>query len=115
MSKVLIVFAALGASLVVASPAVTAPATTSPGYNFTINVKLTDSAVTLSRSVAKRGWRAHFVIVNRGKKAHVFDVGGLKTAPIGPGQKRSLGAFLDDRGKFAYKVDKKTRGYFTVV
>ena len=55
------------------------------------------------------------MITNKGKKPHVFDIGGLKTAPIAPGKKRKLGAFLDDRGKFPYKVDRKVRGYFTVV
>jgi len=116
MKKGLIVFASVAASLVVAAPAIPAgPATTSPGYNFTINVTVKDNAVVLSRTVAKRGWRAHFVIVNKGTKPHVFDIGGLRTAPIAPGQKRRLGAFLDDRGKFAYKVDRKIRGYFSVV
>ena len=117
MKKGLIVaVASLAASLLVASPAIPAdPATTSPGYNFTITVTVKDNDVTLSRSVAKRGWRAHFVIANRGTKPHVFDIGGLKTAPIAPGQKRKLGAFLGDRGKYPYKVDRKIRGYFSVV
>ena len=115
MKKALLAVAALAASLVVAAPATPAPATTSPGYNFTITVRITDGGVVLSRSVAKRGWRAHFAITNKGKKAHVFDVGGLKTAPIAPGTKRKLGAFLDDRGKFAYKVDRTIRGYITVL
>ena len=117
MKKGLIVaVASLAASLLVASPAIPAdPATTSPGYNFTITVTVKDNDVTLSRSVAKRGWRAHFVIANRGTKPHIFDIGGLKTAPIAPGQKRKLGAFLGDRGKYPYKVDRKIRGYFSVV
>jgi Cupredoxin-like domain len=111
-----VVVASLAFSLLVAAPAIPAgPATTSPGYNFTINVTVKDNDVTLSRSVAKRGWRAHFVIANRGTKPHVFDIGGLKTAPIAPGQKRKLGAFLDERGKYPYKVDRKIRGYFSVV
>jgi hypothetical protein len=116
MKKGLIVVASLAGSLIVAAPAIPAgPATTSPGYNFTINVTVKDNAVVLSRSVGKRGWRAHFVIANRGTKPHVFDIGGLKTAPIAPGKKGKLGAFLDDRGKYPYKVDRKIRGYFTVV
>jgi hypothetical protein len=116
MKKGLIVVASLAAALLVAAPAISgSPATTSPGYNFTITVTLKDNAVILSRSVAKRGWRAHFVIANRGTKPHVFDIGGLKTPPIAPGQKRKLGAFLGDRGKYPYKVDRKIRGYFSVV
>ena len=114
--RVILVVAGLAASLVVAAPAVPAdPATTSPGYNFTITVTVKDNGVVLSRSIAKRGWRAHFVIANRGTKPHVFDIGGLKTAPIAPGKKGKLGAFLDNRGKYPYKVDRKIRGYFTVV
>jgi hypothetical protein len=112
----IVVVASLAFLLLVAAPAIPAdPATTSPGYNFTITVTVKDNDVILSRSVAKRGWRAHFVIANRGTKPHVFDIGGLKTAPIAPGQKRKLGAFLDERGKFPYKVDRKIRGYFSVV
>ena len=114
--RLILVVASLAASLVVAAPAIPAdPATTSPGYNFTINVTLKDGEVILSRSIAKRGWRAHFVIANKGTKPHVFDIGGLKTAPIAPGKKGKLGAFLDNRGKYPYKVDRKIRGYFTVV
>jgi hypothetical protein len=116
MPKALIVACAAAALCAIAAPATTAsPATTSPGYNFTITVSITESGAVLSRSVAKRGWRAHFVITNKGTKPHVFDVGGLKTPPIAPGQKRKLGAFLGDRGKFPYKIDRKIRGYITVI
>jgi hypothetical protein len=116
MKKGLIAVASLAGALVLAVPAIpAAPATTSPGYNFTITVTVKDNDVILSRSVAKRGWRAHFVIANKGTKPHVFDIGGLKTAPIAPGKKGKLGAFLDDRGRYPYKVDRKIRGYFTVV
>jgi hypothetical protein len=116
MKKGLIGVASLAGALVLAAPAIpAAPATTSPGYNFTITVTVKDNDVILSRSVAKRGWRAHFVIANKGTKPHVFDIGGLKTAPIAPGKKGKLGAFLDDRGRYPYKVDRKIRGYFTVV
>jgi hypothetical protein len=113
--RVLAVFAVLAASLVVAAPMSLARGeTTSPGYNFTINVTVTDSSVVLSRSVAKRGWLAHFVISNKGKKPHVFDIGGLKTKPIAPGTKRKLGSYLETRGQYPYKVDNKFRGYFVV-
>jgi hypothetical protein len=114
--KILVVVAALAASLAVAAPSSFARnATTSPGYNFRIDVYVTDSGATLSRSVGKRGWLVHFVVHNRGKKTHVFNVGGLKTAPIAPGKQGKVGSYLDVRGQFAYKVDNKPRGYFTVV
>ncbi|NUR74942.1 MAG: hypothetical protein HOQ28_01490 [Thermoleophilia bacterium] len=115
MKLVFALVAVLAAAVAVAAPSSHARGnTTSPGFNFRIDVVITDHGVTLSRTVAKRGWLAHFVIVNKGKQAHVFDVGGLKTKRIAPGNKAKLGSYLDVRGQFAYKVDNKTRGYFTV-
>ena len=76
MKQALVVFAILAAVIVVAAPS--SSATTSPGYNFRIQVTVTDNDMVMSRSVAKRGWLAHFVITNKGHKTHVFDVGGLK-------------------------------------
>jgi hypothetical protein len=112
---VLAVIAVFAASLVVAAPVSLARGdTTSPGYNFRINVTLSDSSIVLSRTIAKRGWLAHFVIQNKGKKAHVFFIGGLKTKPIAPGKKGKLGAYLENRGQYPYKVDNKVRGYFVV-
>ena len=103
---------------VLAVLAATAPgsrATTAPGYNFKITVTVTDNEVILSRSVAKRGWRAHFVIRNKGRQTHVLDVGGLKTKPLKPGASAKLGAYLDQRGQYPIKLDRKVRGFFTVV
>jgi hypothetical protein len=114
VKRVLVVIAAATALLSVAAPSSLARGnTTSPGYNFNINVTLTDKSVVLSRSLAKRGWHAHFVITNKGTKAHVFDIGGLKRT-IAKGKTAKLGAYLDTRGQYPYKVDGKTRGYFTV-
>jgi hypothetical protein len=112
VSRFLALVAAVAASLAVAVPSSTA--TTSPGYNFKIDVFVTDTGVTLSRSVAKRGWLAHFVVHNRGTKVHVFNIGGLKTKPIPPGKQGKVGAYLDVRGQYVYRVDNKTRGHFTV-
>jgi hypothetical protein len=89
--------------------------TTAPGYNFTIHVYITPTGVVLDRSVAKRGWLAHFVIYNKTKKPVQFEVGGLKSKLIAPGKRGKVGAFLDDRGQFVYKVDNVLRGYFQVV
>lgn len=114
MKRVLVVIAAVAALVSVAAPSSLARGnTTSPGYNFQIYVTLTDTNVVLSRSIAKRGWLAHFRIQNNGKKTHVFDIGGLKRT-IPPGQLRSLGSYMDTRGQYAYRVDGKLRGYFTV-
>jgi hypothetical protein len=107
--------AVAAAAVAVAAPASLArDATTAPGYNFQIQVFITDHGVTLSRSVAKRGWSAHFVIHNSSKSPHRFDIGGLKSPLIAPGKKGKVGAFLDTRGQYPYKIDNKTRGYFTV-
>jgi len=119
LKQALAVVAVLAAAIAVAAPSslargnATAPATTSPGYNFRIAVTLTDGGVVLSRSVAKRGWLAHFVITNKGKKTHVFDIGGLKRT-VAPGKTAKLGSYLDTRGQYPIKVDNKPRGFFTV-
>jgi hypothetical protein len=114
VKRVLVVIAAATALLSVAAPSSLARGnTTSPGYNFRINVTITDKSVVLSRSLAKRGWLAHFYITNKGTKVHIFDIGGLKrTVPAGKTAK--LGSYMDTRGQYAYKVDGKTRGYFVV-
>jgi hypothetical protein len=107
----------LAASTALAAPAVSAaPATTAPGYNFKINVYIHKGGqVVLSSSLAKRGWLAHFLIHNQDSKPHTFDVGGLKTKkPIPPGGLGKVGAYLDTRGQYPYKVDGKVRGYFVV-
>lgn len=114
MKRVLVLIAVATALLAVAAPSSLARSgTTSPGYNFKIAVTITEKSVTLSRSLAKRGWLAHFVITNKGTKVHVFDIGGLKRT-IAPGKVGKIGAYMDTRGQFPYKVDGKTRGYFTV-
>lgn len=114
MKRVLVVIAAATALLSVAAPSSLARGnTTSPGYNFRINVTLTDKSVVLSRSLAKRGWLAHFYIANKGTKLHVFDIGGLKRS-VPAGKTAKLGSYMDTRGQYAYKVDGKIRGYFTV-
>jgi hypothetical protein len=109
----------LTAAVAVAAIAVAAPtgsATTAPGYNFKIDVIISKGGqVVLSRSLAKRGWLAHFVIHNKDKRKHTFDVGGLKTKkPILPGKIGKLGAYLENRGQYPYHVDGKLRGYFVV-
>src|SRR5262245_8636754 len=111
--RVLALLTVGAASLTLAAPL--SLATTSPGYNFKIRVTVTDHEVILSRSVAKRGSLAHFVVVNKGTKTHVFNVGGLKTKPLKPGTTGKVGAYLDTRGQYPITVDNKKRGYFTVL
>lgn len=110
----LLTIAVAAAAIAIAAP--TGSTTTSPGYNFKIDVIITKGGQTvLSRSLAKRGWLAHFVIHNKDKRKHTFDVGGLKTKkPILPGKIGRVGAYLDTRGQYPYHVDGKLRGYFVV-
>jgi hypothetical protein len=117
MKRTLALLLAVATTAALAAPAVSAaPATTAPGYNFRINVYIQKGGqVVMSRTLAKRGWLAHFLIHNRDTKKHVFDVGGLKTKkPIPPGGLGKVGAYLDTRGQYPYRVDGKIRGYFVV-
>jgi hypothetical protein len=86
-----------------------AAATTGPAYNFPVTVVVTDKGVILSRSDAKRGWLAHFLIKNKSKQTVRFEVGGLVSSPVLPGKKGRLGAYLDHRGRFTYSVENKAK------
>jgi hypothetical protein len=112
-----LVLAGLVAALLVVAPStgLAQTRTTSPAYNFAIVVNITDKGVVLDRSVAKRGWLAHFIIHNRSARPVRFEVGGLKSKLIQPGKSSKLGAYLETRGQYAYKVDNKLRGYFQVI
>ena len=99
------------AAVVVLAAVMAGPAapTTAPAFNFQIHVLVTNGDVRLDRSVAKRGWLAHFVIQNRTSQTIRFEVGGLYSKPVRPGKNGKLGAFLDHRGRFIYNVDTKTK------
>lgn len=114
--KLLLLTATVALVLSVVAPA--ALATTAPAVNVNVVVTITDAKTTFSTSVGRRGWAAHFLITNLGKQTHRIDIGGLKTPPIKPGKRSRLGALLDDRGKFTWKVDQggpNHSGQFTVV
>ena len=90
--------------------------TTSPGYNFTINVTLTDTSVVLSRvgreARLARTLRDH-------QQGHEDPRVRHRRSQDRTDRRRQEGAssarYLDDRGQYTYKVDGKIRGYFTVV
>jgi hypothetical protein len=116
MNRPLLVLAVAAAlSGLVAAPSFARSSTTAPAYNFDIHVTITDNGVVLDRSVAKRGWLAHFIVVNKSRKPVRFNVGGLTTKLIPPGKQGKVGAFLSDRGQYSYKVDNQVKGYFQVV
>jgi hypothetical protein len=85
-------------------------ATTSPAYNFPVHVLITNNDVILDRSAAKRGWLAHFYIKNKSTKTIRFEIGGLTSKPVKPGQTGKLGAYMELRGQYTYHVEnsKKT-------
>jgi hypothetical protein len=115
MKKIVLLIASLAAvASVAATSSFARTSTTAPGYNFRIDVYITNSDVTITRSFGRRGWLAHFRVHNQTKKSHTFEVGGLKSKPIAPGKMRTVGAYLTVRGQFPYKVDNRTRGFFTV-
>jgi Cupredoxin-like domain len=91
-------------------------ATTAPGYNFKIKLTIkTGGQLQWSSNQVKRGWLARFTVTNRDKKAHTFNVGGLgPKRAIAPGKTAKVGAYCENRGQFAFKVDGKTRGYLVV-
>ena len=81
-----------------------ATATTAPAVQMTVNVKITDAGVSMSRYKARRGWAVHFVVRNTGSKPYAVDIGGLLSGPISPGKKKTLSASLEERGKYPFKV-----------
>jgi len=119
MKRIVPALIAAGALLGVA-PA-TSLATTAPAFNFAVHVTITNNGVLLDRMFAKRGWLAHFVIENKSSQAVRFEIGGLTSKVIDPGNNGKLGAYMGDRGDFLYKIEnaqkkplKYKAGYFTV-
>lgn len=117
-SKALLVGLAAIALMAAAVPAATA--TTQPAVQVIIKVTVSDSSISMSRYSARRGWGAHFVIRNVGKKPHSVDIGGLRSAAIAPGRRATIKASLETRGRYPFKVvlngsGTKHAGVFRVV
>jgi hypothetical protein len=118
MQKRLIAFlaAAAGAALFLLP---SANATTAPSLTMIIHVRITDQSVILGRKTSYRGWNAHFVVINHGKKPHEFEIGGLKTPKIAPGKHYTLKVNLVLRGSVTYEdplnPGPHTQGTFTVI
>lgn len=96
-----------------------ASATTQPSFIINIRVTMSDSAVTLSRTQAHRGWGVNFLIRNVGKKPHKFRIGGLQTPALVPGGRHKLEVNLELRGRVTYRDElnpgPRTRGFFKVI
>jgi hypothetical protein len=105
---VLLVAALAGAVMFTTVPAATA--TTEPAVTFFVFVRVTDSQLVFSCPACpghlqfRRGWAAHFDVVNRGTKRYAVDIGGLRTRVLQPGQKQRVSAYFDVRGRFPFKV-----------
>lgn len=108
MKKILLSVAVLAASLAVLVPSGTA--TTEPSVQINVKVTVTDTAITMSRYRARRGWGAHFIITNTGRKPHTVDIGGLVSKVIKPGGKATVSASLDERGKYPFSVKLNASG-----
>jgi hypothetical protein len=115
---VIVAIAALAAGgAAMAAP--TGSVTTAPVIIITVRVNVTDTAFTMTRYRARRGWGAHFVVTNAGKKPHRLDIGGLLTPVIAPGKRARVSAGLEERGRYAVKITvnnggPKHSGWFTV-
>ena len=97
-----------GVAMLATVPAATA--TTEPAVTFFVLVPVTDARVVISCPACpghhqfRRGWAAHFDVVNKGTKPYMVDIGGLRTRDLRPGQKQRISAYFDSRGRFPFKV-----------
>jgi len=89
------------AAFALAGPALAGPAHTAKKAGTTVKVTATEFKFVLSPSSAKAG-AITFTIVNKGKLAHDFAIGGKKSALIQPGKTGKLTVTLR-AGSYPYK------------
>jgi len=98
-------------ALVPAAQSADQPQTTAPPPVSNIKVTITDAGVSISPKRAQRGSMGRFILVNKGKKPHVFVLGherrgtGVQTGfkkTLKPSQQSVLILFLDFRGAIPY-------------
>ena len=97
----------------VAGGTVNAPKTTAPDVFVNIQVKMTDSRITLDRHSATRGDQGRFILRNLGKRPHSFTLGVANSKNrqqrlgfskvLNPGKQAILIIFLDYRGPLPYR------------
>jgi hypothetical protein len=109
---------AIALAAVAASLGPSASATTQPSIIINVSVSVTDTGIRFSHTRARRGWGVYFNVVNRGKRPHRVDIGGLVTPVLQPGKRARVGANLEERGRYPYKVTlnpgPRHRGFFIV-
>jgi plastocyanin len=103
MKKLCLVIALLGASLAAVGGAATAPRTTGVDPVIKVNVKLTDSRISLAPNRVARLQTVWFRIVNSGKRTHNFTIAGHATKAIPHAQVRHLVLQFVDRGDYLYR------------
>ena len=116
---VAVAVAAVAAAAVAGAALALRPATTGvPGTFVTINVRLTDKGVTLSRHSSSGVQVIGFRIRNVGKKAHNFIIGDHATNAIKPGQFDDFAVQFDVFQTYTYKCTlncpKSARGTIKV-
>ncbi|MDX6442545.1 MAG: hypothetical protein QOE43_2274 [Gaiellaceae bacterium] len=119
MARFWVLFALVAASLVLAGGAFPSPKTTTPGAQIVIGVILSDQSVNVFDGArAPRGATVIFLISNRGKKRHNFQVFGKRTVLLKPKQSAKMVVNVLARGAFPYQstVDKgpRFRGHFVI-
>ena len=84
-----LVAALAGVAMLATVPAATA--TTEPAVTFFVLVPVNDARVVISCPACpghhqfRRGWAAHFDVVNKGTKPYTVDIGGLRTRELRAG------------------------------
>lgn len=89
-----------------------------PGSYVTVNVKLGDKVLLVSRHSSTGVQVIGFRIRNIGTKTHNFIIGDHATNPIKPGQFDDFAVSFGDYGKYLYRCTincaHKLRGYINV-
>lgn len=89
MRRVFLGVLACTAALGAAGSAGAAPQTTNMPAIFTVKVTITDRTIAMSPNHAARGSTVTFILTNRGKKTHVFQIGEAKSG-VGHGFRQTL-------------------------
>jgi hypothetical protein len=102
-----IVLAVAAALLAGASPGFAIRQTTNAPAIFTVKVTITDTRIAMTPNHAARGSTITFILTNRGKKTHTFQIGDVKRGPgfgqgfrqtLRPNQQFTKVMYLDYRG-----------------
>lgn len=105
--------AAVAASLAVAPAGLARPDTTNEPAIFTVKVTITDRSIAMFPNHAARGSTVTFILTNRGKRKHVFQLGDVKRGPgyvigfartLKPNQQLTVVMYLDYRGVLRYSL-----------